>query len=201
MKTVWVKHCCCFNRLVYSKLRYLGSRFTVIIITLLLLLFVAQFRFCFILVWYSSFDRNEIIYVTCVLFKLDEMITNSLSRPNLLNSTLTSLLLSAKHRDLFALAPPPQSVFSYLQKPPFLLWEKLCLIPDEAPRPDALQAHGYALPHALAPSHFPLFPLYSTGFWSGWSNQPKTKTRHEAHHIYSLGISFCNIQPDNPSCI
>lgn len=57
--------------------------------------------------------------------------------------------------DCFSLS---SRVFSPPWKSLFLLWERLCLIPDGAPRPDALWAHGYALPHALAPSVFPLLP-------------------------------------------
>lgn len=53
----------------------------------------------------------------------------------------------------------------------FLLWERLCLIPDGALRPDALWAHGYALPHALTPSIFPFShpgPFWHTLIGPSW---------------------------------
>lgn len=76
----------------------------------------------------------------------------------------------------------------------FQLWERLCLIPDGALRPDALWAHGYALPHALSlPPPPTLAPSSNTPrqVRAGWSDPPKTQTSHEPHHTYCLCFDRC----------
>lgn len=100
------------------------------------------------------------------------------------------LLLSVKHRAF--LFPPWFKCFFLPLKPPLPCLGEAVSNSRWGPQPDVLQAHGYALPHAPAPFHFPLFPLLSTGFEVGGpsSQRHKPDTKHIMHLHEEVSLKY-----------